>query len=131
VRLFDLRADHELAVYSKDHAIFGAAALDFSISGKITVMKQDLLLLISSQITQIRHFFSNTREDLGCLMSLICDCFFITLGRILFAGFHDYTVHVWDTLKVISGTVNLITLSLLFRIFLCRKRKTAPFQTSP
>ncbi|XP_031572582.1 guanine nucleotide-binding protein subunit beta-5-like [Actinia tenebrosa] len=52
LRLFDLRADHLLSTYYKDHVIFGAASLDFSIS-----------------------------------------------GRILFAGYHDYTVHVWDTLK--------------------------------
>ena len=33
-RLYDLRADHELAVYSKEYIIFGAASLDFSISGE-------------------------------------------------------------------------------------------------
>ena len=33
-RLYDLRADHELAVYSKEHIIFGAASLDFSLSGE-------------------------------------------------------------------------------------------------
>ena len=33
-RLYDLRADHELAVYSKEHIIFGAASLDFSFSGE-------------------------------------------------------------------------------------------------
>ncbi|EDO37631.1 predicted protein [Nematostella vectensis] len=52
-RLFDLRADHQLAEYHKDHLIFGVASLDFSVS-----------------------------------------------GRLLFAGYHDYTINVWDTLKV-------------------------------
>lgn len=50
--MYDLRADHELAVFSKEHIIFGAAALDFSLS-----------------------------------------------GRLLFTGYHDYTMNVWDTLK--------------------------------
>lgn len=51
-RLYDLRADHELAVYSKEHIIFGASSLDFSLS-----------------------------------------------GRLLFTGYHDYTMNVWDTVK--------------------------------
>lgn len=33
-RLFDLRADKEVAVYSKDSIIFGVNSVDFSVSGK-------------------------------------------------------------------------------------------------
>uniref|UniRef100_A0AAY4CTI0 Uncharacterized protein n=1 Tax=Denticeps clupeoides TaxID=299321 RepID=A0AAY4CTI0_9TELE len=51
-RLFDLRADREVAVYSKDSIIFGASSVDFSLS-----------------------------------------------GRLLFAGYNDYTINVWDVLK--------------------------------
>ncbi|CAH1279864.1 unnamed protein product [Diabrotica balteata] len=51
-RLFDLRADREIAVYSKESIIFGSNSVDFSVS-----------------------------------------------GRLLFAGYNDYTVNVWDTLK--------------------------------
>ncbi|XP_076248785.1 guanine nucleotide-binding protein subunit beta-5 [Calliopsis andreniformis] len=51
-RLFDLRADREIAVYAKESIIFGANAVDLSVS-----------------------------------------------GRILFAGYNDYTVNIWDTLK--------------------------------
>ncbi|XP_065217550.1 guanine nucleotide-binding protein subunit beta-5-like [Planococcus citri] len=51
-RLFDLRADKEVAVYSKESIIFGANSVDFSVS-----------------------------------------------GRLLFAGYNDYTINVWDTLK--------------------------------
>ncbi|CAB0039912.1 unnamed protein product [Trichogramma brassicae] len=51
-RLFDLRADKEVASYTKESIIFGANAVDLSIS-----------------------------------------------GRLLFAGYNDYTVNVWDTLK--------------------------------
>lgn len=32
-RLFDLRADKEIAVYGKESIIFGANSVDFSVSG--------------------------------------------------------------------------------------------------
>lgn len=51
-RLFDMRADKEVAMFSKESIIFGANSVDFSVS-----------------------------------------------GRILFAGYNDYTVNIWDTLK--------------------------------
>lgn len=51
-RLFDLRADKEVAIYSKESIIFGVNSVDFSVS-----------------------------------------------GRLLFSGYNDYTVSVWDTLK--------------------------------
>lgn len=41
-RLYDLRADHELAVYSKEHIIFGAASLDFSISGEYSDLSLEI-----------------------------------------------------------------------------------------
>lgn len=52
--MFDLRADREIAVYSKESIIFGVNSVDFSVS-----------------------------------------------GRLLFAGYNDYTVNVWDTLKCV------------------------------
>ncbi|KAI5611368.1 guanine nucleotide-binding protein subunit beta-5b [Silurus asotus] len=51
-RLYDLRADREVAVYSKESVIFGATSVDFSLS-----------------------------------------------GRLLFAGYNDYTINIWDVLK--------------------------------
>ncbi|KAI3384597.1 hypothetical protein SNEBB_000080 [Seison nebaliae] len=51
-RLFDLRADRQVAVYRKDSIIFPCNAVDFSLS-----------------------------------------------GRLLFGGYSDYCVNVWDTLK--------------------------------
>jgi len=51
-RLFDLRADREVAKYTKESILFGVNAVDFSTS-----------------------------------------------GRILFAGYNDYAVNMWDTLK--------------------------------
>ncbi|KAF3830538.1 hypothetical protein GH733_004357 [Mirounga leonina] len=51
-RLYDLRADREVSIYSKESIIFGASSVDFSLS-----------------------------------------------GRLLFAGYNDYTINVWDVLK--------------------------------
>lgn len=34
-RLYDLRADREVAIYSKESIIFGVSSVDFSLSGKI------------------------------------------------------------------------------------------------
>lgn len=33
-RFYDLRADREVAIYQKDSIVFGAATVDFSLSGK-------------------------------------------------------------------------------------------------
>ena len=52
-RLFDLRADQEITIYSQPSVILGASSLDFAKS-----------------------------------------------GRILFVGYNDSTIHIWDTLKV-------------------------------
>jgi len=57
-RLFDLRADAEVACYEKEAILFGINAVDFSVS-----------------------------------------------GRLLFAGYNDYTVNLWDTLKCERITV--------------------------
>ena len=51
-RLFVLRADREVAKYTKESILFGVNAIDFSVS-----------------------------------------------GRIMFAGYNDYAVNIWDTLK--------------------------------
>lgn len=51
-RLFDLRADRQVAIYKKDSIIFACNSVDMSLS-----------------------------------------------GRLLFAGYNDYCINVWDTLK--------------------------------
>ncbi|OQR67719.1 guanine nucleotide-binding protein subunit beta-2-like [Tropilaelaps mercedesae] len=66
-RLFDLRADREVAVYTKRSIIFGVNSVDFSVS-----------------------------------------------GRMLFAGYNDYTINIWDTLKgtrltILYGHENRVT----------------------
>ena len=59
LRLFDLRADREVAKYTKESILFGVNAVDFSTS-----------------------------------------------GRILFAGYNDYAVNLWDTLK--TNRINML-----------------------
>ena len=73
-RLFDLRADKEVAIYHKDSIIFGVNSVDFSMSG-----------------TQVLIVF---------LSLFYLYCVFLT-GRLLFAGYNDHTVNVWDTLKCV------------------------------
>jgi guanine nucleotide-binding protein subunit beta-5 len=34
--MYDLRADKEVAVYSKESILFGVNSIDFSVSGKFT-----------------------------------------------------------------------------------------------
>jgi guanine nucleotide-binding protein subunit beta-5 len=77
-----LRADREVACYTKESVIFGVNAVDFSVSGKQTQR-------------------SNPRiADVG----IYCIMFTVTLmcisGRLLFVGYNDYTVSAWDTLKL-------------------------------
>ena len=36
-RLYDLRADREVAIYSKESIIFGVSSVDFSLSGTIDI----------------------------------------------------------------------------------------------
>lgn len=68
-----MRADKEVAMYSKESIIFGVNSVDFSVSG-------------SKRLGKLR---------------IIGRCLFYlqVSGRLLFAGYNDYTVNVWDTLK--------------------------------
>ncbi|KAK3570338.1 hypothetical protein QTP86_017280 [Hemibagrus guttatus] len=85
-RLYDLRADREMAVYSKESVIFGASSVDFSLSGIILVIMHNIgiILLITRYIgiiLVITHYVG------------------IKTGRLLFAGYNDYTINIWDVLK--------------------------------
>jgi guanine nucleotide-binding protein subunit beta-5 len=44
-RLFDLRADKEVAIYSKESIIFGVNSVDFSVSGSCVIIHIVLHLL--------------------------------------------------------------------------------------
>lgn len=42
--MYDLRADKEVAVYSKESILFGVNSIDFSVSGKFCVNKLDKII---------------------------------------------------------------------------------------
>lgn len=85
-RLFDLRADREVAIYSKKSIIFGVNSVDFSVSGNV-VFFINFKIIIKQNLLK---------------------------GRLLFAGYNDYTINVWDTLQchrlcVMYGHENRVT----------------------
>lgn len=85
-RLYDLRADREVAIYSKESIIFGVSSVDFSLSGKKYIHFVTSLSYFRVMLLKAFTFFF---------------CFFklFFLGRLLFGGYNDYTINVWDVLK--------------------------------
>ncbi|EYC23046.1 hypothetical protein Y032_0016g3094 [Ancylostoma ceylanicum] len=77
-RLFDLRADRQVCVYEKESILFPVNGVDFSVSGEFT---------------------SQYLSDIGPLDIHVIE------GRILFAGYGDYRVGVWDSLKCVRHSV--------------------------
>lgn len=43
--MYDLRADKEVAVYSKESILFGVNSIDFSVSGKLNTTKYTMYIL--------------------------------------------------------------------------------------
>ena len=86
-RLFDLRADGEVACYEKEAIIFGINAVDFSVSGR----------LIFAGITN------------NVMMSALLMTFLvvITFAILNLVGYNDYTVNLWDALKCERITVKV------------------------
>nr|CAD7576557.1 unnamed protein product [Timema californicum] len=66
-RLFDLRADKEVAIYTKESIIFGVNSL--------------------------------------VVVYFVSECNLYDVGRLLFAGYNDYTINVWDSLKCVRVTL--------------------------
>lgn len=87
-RLYDLRADREVAIYSKESIIFGVSSVDFSLSGK-------KCLLLSKKNWPITGVHRLILEE----MSRKAVISFNLPGRLLFGGYNDYTINVWDVLK--------------------------------
>lgn len=65
-------------MYTKESIIFGVNSVDFSVSGMICLYLTDKLF----------NFLLTIHSTLG-----------FSAGRLLFAGYNDYTINVWDTLK--------------------------------
>ncbi|RCN37365.1 WD domain, G-beta repeat protein [Ancylostoma caninum] len=77
-RLFDLRADRQVCVYEKESILFPVNGVDFSVSG---------------------WFATQYFTDAGFVV------IHAIKGRILFAGYGDYRVGVWDSLKCVRHSV--------------------------
>ena len=76
-----------MACYAKKSIIFGVNSVDFSVSGECSAFHCSIL--------SVSHHP-------------------LSLGRLLFAGYNDYTINVWDTLKcvrlcVLYGHENRLT----------------------
>ena len=54
-RLFDLRADREIAKYTKESILFGVNAIDFSTSGAFLLLSRDLNAPLSYQRSVARY----------------------------------------------------------------------------
>lgn len=83
-RLYDLRADREVAIYSKESIIFGVSSVDFSLSGK------KYAVFCNPHLKGLH---------LGSVLAVKRIVLFLYLGRLLFGGYNDYTINVWDVLK--------------------------------
>lgn len=82
-RLYDLRADREVAIYSKDSIIFGVSSVDFSLSG--TIYRIFTFAVVCTEL-----------KDNAAKTFWVCP---LSPGRLLFGGYNDYTINVWDVLK--------------------------------
>lgn len=52
--MYDLRADKEVAVYSKESILFGVNSIDFSISGKFCT---NLIHILCTNKIKINYFY--------------------------------------------------------------------------
>ena len=62
-RLFDLRADREIAKYTKESILFGVNAIDFSTSGAFLLLSRDLNAPLSYQRSVARYRGRDTVKD--------------------------------------------------------------------
>lgn len=72
-----MRADRQIGMYKKESIIFPCNSLDMSLSGNFFYLNK---CTINIKLEKNEFFF-----------------FF--KGRLLFAGYSDYCINIWDTLK--------------------------------
>lgn len=77
-----------MSVYGKDSIIFPVNGVDFSVSGN-NCYKYEPTLVDIYKIS----FFDHLKK------------LNVFVGRLLFAGYSDYTISVWDVLKCTRSTV--------------------------
>lgn len=79
-----------MAIYSKESIIFGVSSVDFSLSGKKCFLYKIKRQPITGVI--IYHLIIDSMSQKGLIP-------FTLPGRLLFGGYNDYTINVWDVLK--------------------------------
>ena len=69
-RLFDLRADREVAMYSKDAILFGVNAVDFSMSGRLLFAGNKMWIptgCLWKSVSRIRYIYPLGVSEKVCL----------------------------------------------------------------
>ncbi|CAH1110468.1 unnamed protein product [Psylliodes chrysocephalus] len=89
-RVFDLRADKEIAVYSKESIIFGANSVDFSVSGRLLFAGyNDYTVNVWDTLKCARVCLLYGHENRVSCLQVSPD------GTALSTGSWDYTLRVW------------------------------------
>uniref|UniRef100_A0A1B6D8A7 Uncharacterized protein n=1 Tax=Clastoptera arizonana TaxID=38151 RepID=A0A1B6D8A7_9HEMI len=89
-RLFDLRADKEVAIYTKESIIFGANSVDFSVSGRLLFAGyNDYTVNIWDSLKCARVSLLYGHENRVSCLQVSPD------GTALSTGSWDYTLRVW------------------------------------
>ncbi|XP_044736664.1 guanine nucleotide-binding protein subunit beta-5 isoform X2 [Chrysoperla carnea] len=89
-RLFDLRADKEVAVYSKESIIFGVNSVDFSVSGRLLFAGyNDYTVNVWDTLKCVRVCLLYGHENRVSCLQVSPD------GTALSTGSWDFTLRVW------------------------------------
>ncbi|XP_063225187.1 guanine nucleotide-binding protein subunit beta-5a isoform X1 [Bacillus rossius redtenbacheri] len=89
-RLFDLRADKEVAMYSKESIIFGVNSVDFSVSGRLLFAGyNDYTINVWDSLKCVRVSLLYGHENRVSCLQVSPD------GTALSTGSWDYTLRVW------------------------------------
>lgn len=90
VRLFDCRADKEVAVYSKESIIFGVNEIDFSVSGRLLFAGyNDYTVNVWDTLKSQRVCLLYGHENKVSCLQVSPD------GTSLSTGSWDYTLRIW------------------------------------
>ncbi|KAJ8925660.1 hypothetical protein NQ315_009505 [Exocentrus adspersus] len=89
-RLFDLRADKEVAIYNKESIIFGVNSVDFSVSGRLLFAGyNDYTVNVWDTLKCVRVCLLYGHENRVSCLQVSPD------GTALSTGSWDYTLRVW------------------------------------
>ncbi|KAL7645078.1 UNVERIFIED_CONTAM: hypothetical protein RMT77_003456 [Armadillidium vulgare] len=89
-RLFDLRADREVAVYTKESVIFGVNSVDFSVSGRLLFAGyNDYTVNIWDTLKGVRLTILYGHENRVSCLKMAPD------GTAISTGSWDFTLRIW------------------------------------